>query len=105
MVDPTVEDLAREYRRRIEMALGQSVEVILYGSSARGQATEESDIDLLVILPCRTSQVENLLDEVAWEIGFQAGKILSVIPVGEDELPLLQASPFLQHVRQEGIPI
>ncbi|MCS7304118.1 MAG: nucleotidyltransferase domain-containing protein [Thermoguttaceae bacterium] len=105
MVDRKIEELVRQFRQRMETMLGGSLEVILYGSYARGQASEDSDIDLLVILPYRNSQVENLLDEAAWEIGFQAGKVLSVIPVGKDELPLLQASPFFQNVQREGILI
>ncbi len=105
MVDRKVEELVRQFRQRIETTLGVSVEVILYGSYARGQAAEDSDIDLLVILPYRNIQVENLLDEAAWEIGFQAGKVLSVIPVGQEELHLLRASPFFQNLQREGILI
>jgi hypothetical protein len=39
------------YRARLERAFpGRVVRVVLFGSHARGEATEESDVDVLVVL-------------------------------------------------------
>jgi uncharacterized protein len=43
--------LAEEFQKRVSQIWGEEIPVILFGSHARGEATEESDIDLLVILP------------------------------------------------------
>ncbi len=44
-------DILKEFRAEIEKLYGKRlINVILYGSFARGEATEGSDIDLVVIL-------------------------------------------------------
>jgi predicted nucleotidyltransferase len=100
-----VRRLVREFHKRVEATLGVPVEVILYGSYARREATQESDVDILVILPQLDPKVDALLGEIAWQIGFEAGLVMSVVPVAQGELGLLRASPFFQAVQREGIPL
>lgn len=46
-----VEMLRREIRPRLEEAFGERLRgIVLFGSRARGDAAEDSDIDLLVLL-------------------------------------------------------
>lgn len=97
--------LAREFRRRLIQELGQPVKVIMFGSQARGDATRESDIDLLVILPSLDSDMMNLAFGVAWEVGFDAGKVISVVPAEKNELKRLAASPFYRAVKREGVAV
>jgi len=72
------------------------VEVILFGSQARGEATEESDIDVVVTVSKLNKKTLDLILEVAWEVGFEAGKVISVIPATFEEMERLSASPFFQ---------
>ena len=101
---PDALSLARRLRKILSGRLGNPVEVILFGSHVRGAATEDSDIDVLVVLPdLRKSTLDTAL-EAAWEMGFEAGKVISVVPATSDEMERLAASPFFQAVREEGIP-
>ena len=43
--------------------------------------------------------------EISWEVGFEAGKVISVIPATFEELDILSASPFFQAVQREGISV
>src|SRR5215216_4110927 len=69
--------LAQKVCERIVAELGQSVKVIMYGSQARGDATKYSDIDLLVVLPSIDNDSRKLISNIAWEVGFDAGKVIS----------------------------
>jgi len=97
--------LAKEVRKRLTEELGQPVKVIMFGSQARGDATKESDIDLLVILPSLDSKMLNLAFDIAWEVGFDAGKMISVVPAEKNELKRLAVSPFYRAVKREGIAV
>jgi predicted nucleotidyltransferase len=97
--------LAEEFRQKLSVALGERLRVILFGSQAGGEATDESDVDVLVVLPNLEKSTLDTVLEIAWEVGFEAGKVISVIPATSDEMELLSTSPFFQVVQREGIPV
>lgn len=98
-------EAVRQYRQRIEQELGVPVQVILFGSHARGEATPESDVDVLVMVPEWGVSVVEKLIELAWEVSIEAGLLLSVVPVDTRRLALMRESPFFQTVQREGIPV
>ena len=97
--------LAKEVRKRLVKELGQPVQVIMFGSQARGDATKESDIDLLVILPVIDAKTTRLASDIAWEVGFDAGRIISVIPDTKEQMKRFAFLPFYRNIKQEGIVV
>lgn len=97
--------LTKKLHKRLREVLEEDLEVILFGSQARGEATKESDIDVLVIVQKLDKRTLNLILEIAWEVGFEAGKVISVIPATFEEMKKLHASPFFQIVKREGIQV
>ena len=97
--------LAREVRERLTSELGQPVQVIMFGSQARGDATKESDIDLLVVLPRIDARTVRLASQIGWEVGFDAGRVISVIPDTREQMKRFAFLPFYRAIKSEGIAV
>ena len=82
-------------------------EIILFGSQARGDARENSDWDILVLLDKeRVSPAD--IDEVAYplrELGWDFGETINTILFSKEEWNRDVASPFYQNVTREGITL
>lgn len=95
-----------EFKKEIRKLYGERLKnVILYGSWARGDATEESDIDLVVILEGKVipgREIDRMIDIIT-EINLKHGLLISVYPVSEEDYRTIN-SPLLMNVRREGMP-
>jgi excisionase family DNA binding protein len=81
--------------------------IILYGSYARGEQSEESDIDLAIVLKeGHTKKMhDNMLDKVV-DYELNLGKTLSIVCVEYNEYLCWQrVSPFYKNLAKEGIVI
>jgi predicted nucleotidyltransferase len=80
------------------------VEIILYGSYARNDFNENSDIDLLIVLDKLDSagkQIDNIVDAI-YDINLKYNTLISVMPISNDDYRSLN-SPLLLNVRKEGV--
>ena len=81
-------------------------DIILYGSYSRGEATEESDIDLLVMLKGEISpgkEIDRMIDIIT-EINLKYDTLLSVYPVSEEKFRSIN-SPIFLNIRREGVSV
>ncbi len=79
--------------------------VVLYGSHARGEATEGSDVDLMLVLAGEVQpgpEIDALADLI-WELLVEHGVLLSVFPVSFEDYESRQ-SPLLINARRDGVP-
>jgi predicted nucleotidyltransferase len=91
--------LAKELQRQLQNILEEQIQVTLFGSQARGSASSESDVDVLVILPDLEKNTLDAVFDVAWEIGFEAGKVLSVVPATREVWGEPLASSFFRAIQ------
>ena len=88
------------------LELEPTAEVILYGSRARGDATPESDWDLVVLVD---GEVDRRRDEHLfrriYDLCLKLDEVLVAYMYDRNvwNTPLYQAMPFRQNVMREGI--
>jgi predicted nucleotidyltransferase len=82
------------------------VDIILYGSFAKNNATKESDIDIAVVLKGRVDKVKEIdrMGEVLYALMLETDELISVYPISEDELNN-SIWPLYQHIKTEGLKI
>lgn len=83
----------------------QGGKVILYGSRARGDAKNNSDWDLLVLLD-KDALVQTDYDNVSYPfvlLGCELGEEINPILYTNKEWEKYKVTPFYQNVKREGI--
>ena len=83
----------------------QPLRIVLYGSTARGTNTAESDIDIAVFVRSRLqSDEDDRLSDAIVDMNLKYGKVFSVIDIDESTYQKWRAVlPFYQNVDREGV--
>lgn len=99
IVNKCKEVLARQYGKRLKG-------VILYGSMARGEATNDSDIDLLVLLEPTLDYFAELrkLVDVLYPIQLESEQLISAKPVSFNDFEIGSLSLY-RNARREGVAV
>jgi predicted nucleotidyltransferase len=95
-------ELAREFARSLQDVASEKI--ILYGSVARGDDTEESDVDILVVSKEKRSIKERVIRK-AMDMLLETGTYISVKVLPPDEYEQLQDTHFVRQIRTEGVVI
>ena len=105
-------DRAREVARAfVDAARGtlgaDIVQAYLFGSYARGEAHEESDVDVLLVVRGLTFARKRQLLDLAYDVGTDAGFHLSptAIDLETSETWLRQERALVMTVAREGVPL
>jgi predicted nucleotidyltransferase len=98
--------IAQTLKRRLTESV-PLVELRVFGSRARGDAEDDSDMDVFVEVESLSEDSERRISDIAWEVGF--ANFLVICPVAfsreQVERSPLRASPLVRNVREEGVVI
>lgn len=96
------------FSREMKRIFGENLKkVILYGSYARGDYTENSDIDIMVLTTLTDAEIEKIeaqIYDVAFDFLMDYGVDISVVIKNENQFNYwLGALPFYDNVQREGV--
>ena len=100
--------ILQEFKRRVEQRFpGEVVRVVLFGSKARGDASVESDMDVLVVVRSEDWKLGDEIRDIGYELEIAHGVVLSIQVMGQRQYQELKArgSTFVDNVGQEGLAI
>ena len=98
--------IAKELKERLA-AVVKLVDFRVFGSRARSDADEHSDLDVFVEVESLDREVKEQLKEIVWEVGFENYLVISalIFTRGEIENSPLRSSPIVKSIAEEGIRI
>ncbi len=105
--DELVQLTLRDFQAGLQLLYPKAPpDIIVYGSFARGEATEDSDLDLLLLYsrPVDTSREIMHLASLLADLNLRYGMLISVLPVSMSDYKRAEG-PFWRNVRREGMAI
>jgi uncharacterized protein len=96
----TLRELVDRARRQFGSRL---VEITLFGSRARGEGRDDSDLDVLISLSDATRQDRRLVQDLAFELELERGLVISPLIVEAATWP--NDSSLARAVAREGVPL
>ena len=102
-----VNEIVRIIKKYLLDLYGKKIkQVILYGSFARSEATEDSDVDILAVVDdeLNLKKVEEDLNDLLFEILIEKGELVTVMAIKETTFNNYK-SPLLLNIKEEGITL
>jgi predicted nucleotidyltransferase len=106
-MDQKVKRLVEQVKNHLCEKYGEGIRrVILYGSHARGEATNDSDVDVLVLIDpsLEPSDVRGSLSDLLFDMLMEEGELVSVVAIPEEHFENYN-SPFMLNVKKEGMVV
>ena len=104
--DMDLRKMLLELEEKLQRVYGNKLKaVILYGSVARGTATEESDIDIMVLVDGTAQELrtfEDQLSDVSTDISIKYFRVFSIIDISYQEyIRWVNTSLFYRNVSKK----
>ena len=103
---PNEKEAVTEFATILRQQFGPMIkEIILFGSKARGDGKQHSDIDILIVLNKLSWEIKKNISRLAAQENIKHNVLISTIRYDTDtwESPVIKLSPFGRTVRKEGI--
>ena len=76
-----------------------------FGSRVKGTATEESDLDVCVVVHTKNHTIKRNIRDVSWQVGFENDLLISTIIYSDEEFEHgpCSFSPIVKTILREGV--
>ena len=110
IADEKLREILQEMGELLKSVYGNRLKaVILYGSVARGTQTDDSDIDVMILVDGTDEQLREYnerLSDISTELALKYVKVFSIIDVKYQEYQEWKTvSPFYKNVDREGVVV
>ena len=97
--------IASELKRKISSKY-PLVEMRVFGSTARGDRSKESDIDVFIHLPTVNRELEEDLFDIAYDLELKYDCLIDVIVMSDENLTDSHPKPMIyRDMMEEGIAV
>jgi predicted nucleotidyltransferase len=99
-------EIAKELKKRLSEVV-ELIDFRVFGSRARGEADEYSDMDVFLEVKSLNREVEDRILDIVWEVGFENSIFISplIFTRYEIEKSPLKASPIVKNIEEEGVRV
>ena len=95
-----LDKFSREIRKRFP-----SAKIWAFGSRSRGTADWDSDFDVCVVLDYVDRETDSWVRGVAWEVGFENERLITMIVLDSEEFETgpMSESTLVGNILQDGV--
>jgi predicted nucleotidyltransferase len=79
--------------------------VLLFGSRARGDARDDSDYDMLVVVDERTPELRTIILEIEGQLMDRYGALVATVLRSAEQWQQTQGFPLARNVAREGVSL
>jgi len=106
MMTPKDLKVAAELRRKLA-EVAPLLDFRIFGSRARGDADEYSDLDVFIKVERIDHKMRERIEDVIWEVGFNNFIVISPLIFTRDEIEntALRSSAIVKNITEEGVSL
>ena len=102
--NPREDPVLRDFLAAAREAVGKDpVEVLLFGSRARGDHDPTSDYDLIIVYDEVTREMKRLIRHVRSLVGMRHTAVISTFAIAAADAKIMSHEPFVVNARREGV--
>lgn len=103
-------ELILEFKSRLPLDLKRHLrKLIVFGSRVRGEASEDSDLDIIVLMDEKAPEIEKKLEDIAyqvmWDYDFRPIISLKVFSESQFYNAINKGYSFYRNIEKEGVSV